>query len=152
MMRLLGILILIVSLAACEKETNDTIQTFTFGTYYGHCFGTCFQSFSFKEGVFAWEQRTSIEGELEDVCQGGQSNANWEALSSSFNLGTFMALEEVMGCPDCADDGASFIEIAIGDNLTRVTFEAGNPPAGLETFHQKISELSDEIRNLSECQ
>lgn len=152
MLRLLGMLLLIVSLTACEKETNDTIQTFTFGTYYGECLGTCYQSFSFKEGVFAWEQRAYLAGELQNVCQGGQSNSNWEALNSSFNLVTFMALDEVIGCPDCADGGASFIEITIGDNVTRVTFEAGVPPTGLEAFHEQISELSDEIRDLSECQ
>ena len=152
MIRLFGIVLLLVSLVACDKESDATIQTITFGTYYGECIGTCYNSFSFKEGVFAWEQRDYIGGEIQDICQGGQANSIWMTLTTEFNLATFMALDEVIGCPDCADGGASFIEVEMGNERTRVTFEAGNPPAGMETFHEKVSEFSEEISNLSECQ
>lgn len=151
-MRLFGIILLLVSFVACDQESDGTIQTFTFGTYYGECIGTCYNSFSFKEGVFAWEQRNYVGGEIQDICQGGQANSIWTGLNAAFNLATFMGLDEVIGCPDCADGGASFIEIEIGDERTRVTFETGNPPLGMEAFHEKVSEYSEDISDLSECQ
>lgn len=152
MIKFFGILVLCLSLVACDKQSDSTIQTLTFGTYYGECFGTCYQSFSFKAGVFAWEQRDYFGGEIQAICQGGQANSVWTRLNASFNLVTFMGLDEVIGCPDCADDGASFIEVEIGAEPTRVTFEAGNPPPEMEAFYDEISAFSEEISNLPECQ
>ncbi len=152
MRRLIGLFTILATVMACEKEADDSIQTITFGTYYGECGGTCYQSFSFKEGVFAWEQRSYVQGDLLDVCQGVQDESVWAELLNNFNLVAFVGLDEVIGCRDCADGGASFIEIEKDGEQWRVTFETGIPPAAMEPFHQKISDFSEEITNLSECQ
>ena len=44
----------------------------------------------------------------------------------------FKKIAKIIGCPDCADGGAEWIEIAKGDSKHKVTFELGKSPKEIE--------------------
>ena len=46
-----------------------------------------------------------------------------EIINAASNFDAFKNLNEVYGCPDCADGGAEFIEIIKNEEVHRVTFE-----------------------------
>ncbi|MBP7884673.1 hypothetical protein KAZ93_00525 [Patescibacteria group bacterium] len=64
------------------------------------------------------------------------STTQWKTLLDSLDYKKFNALNEVIGCPDCLDGGAEWIEI--GDK--KVTFEYGS----------SIPEISNLIYTLRE--
>lgn len=114
--------------------------------------GTCYESFVFEEGVFAREQRTYINGTIQSTCQGGQREEVWSELQTLIDFVVMQELEEVIGCPDCADGGATYIELTQNGESKRVTFETGNPPSALELLHERMNAAMEEIRDLPECQ
>ena len=46
----------------------------------------------------------------------------------------FKKLNEIVGCPDCADGGAEWIEIIKGDSKHKVTFECGKAPKEIDSL------------------
>ncbi len=137
----------------CERTTTElTIERFETATYFGECMGTCYESFVFEEGVFAWEQRSYINGTIQSTCQGGQEEDIWAEWQNLIDFLVMENLEEVIGCPDCADGGATYIELTQNGESKRVTFETGNPPPALELLHERMNAAMEEIRDLPACQ
>ena len=114
--------------------------------------GTCYESFAFQKGVFAWEQRTYINGEIQSICQGAQGEEIWAELQTLIDFLVMQDLEDVIGCPDCADGGATYIELTQNGETKRVTFETGNPPPALELLYERMDTFMVEIRDLPACQ
>ena len=54
-------------------------------------------------------------------------------------------LEAVYGCPDCADGGAAYLELALDSTVERVEMEFGNPPPVLAELYATAMELVDAI-------
>ena len=53
----------------------------------------------------------------------------------------FRNLEEVIGCPDCADGGAEWIEITTKDLNHKVTFEYNNEPEEMQDYIEILREF-----------
>ncbi|MBT3179394.1 MAG: hypothetical protein HOL10_00880 [Candidatus Marinimicrobia bacterium] len=47
----------------------------------------------------------------------------WNSLLVSINMDSILSLPNIIGCPDCADGGAEWIEIITADTLKSVIFE-----------------------------
>ena len=56
------------------------------------------------------------------------SSEEWDSLTHLIDPDAFLALDSVIGCPDCADGGAEWIEIEYGDQSHKVSFEYLNAP------------------------
>ena len=52
------------------------------------------------------------------------SQETWQQFISLIDFGYFQSLDDVYGCPDCADGSAEFIEIIYDGVAKQVTFEA----------------------------
>jgi hypothetical protein len=68
------------------------------------------------------------------------AQADWQRLQALVDTAAFRRLEGVHGCPDCADGGAEWIEIRVGEPV-RITFDYGAELDG-------IADLQAEIRAL----
>lgn len=66
------------------------------------------------------------------TCQSTLSPAEWETLSATGNFDAFSQQPQQVGCPDCADGGAEYIELQSGDRRYRVVFEFGKTIPGFE--------------------
>ena len=58
-----------------------------------------------------------------------------------------MALPERIGCPDCADGGAEWVIITVGDKTHKVVFEYGKAPAELAAVVAKFRALKETFKN-----
>ncbi|CAF0760724.1 unnamed protein product [Rotaria sp. Silwood1] len=67
----------------------------------------------------------------------------WQELISFIDAEGFQSLDDRIGCPDCADGGAEWIEIQWTDRSKRVTFENG---ALIKGYEGLVVQLRD-IRN-----
>jgi hypothetical protein len=69
------------------------------------------------------------------------STWEWQRLIRFIDQNTITKMEDIYGCPDCADGGAEWIEIIQGDFSKKITFEFGD---SLEP----IKPLLDEVRQI----
>jgi len=125
------------------------VVAFAYGTSYGQCMGYCMQELRFSGdsvGFFAhgWypEQtdhpmRGSIRmHKLEEVrsslvLSGSETEELWRLVWSI----KYTDLPERVGCPDCLDGGAEWLEFTTADHKTRrIEFEKNNAPTALKAL------------------
>lgn len=125
-------------------ESNYTIKS---GSSFGMCVGPCFQEVSVNESQAVLRIRENKGGgglsELKVENKRAVSPQEWSEIQSLVDQEAITALPKVIGCPDCADGGAEWIEIQSPGLVKKVTFEYGQPPA-------QIKELVDRLRETRE--
>ncbi len=119
-------LALLLTLGGCEDSTApDTDTSITSGWSFGECVGLCHQEVVFRATIALYSQRSwdpsvpDIEGEVQIPRE------EWQKLLAAVDMQTLQALPDVLGCPDCADGGAEWIDVELGSTQKRVTFEFG---------------------------
>lgn len=125
------------------------------GTSYGMCIGYCQQQVTFNPTTLTVSKRANGNGVSEIGRGTAQDNAKypdiskdfefpqseWNSLYTTVDTAKFQASEERIGCPDCADGGAEFIEITTPNYTKRITFEAGKTIEGMEAFVEQVRAL-----------
>lgn len=147
-MKMQLVLLMILStlfFANCEKD-NGLIDTQTtmgdylvnYGTSFGMCIGPCKKEVSVFNNeliftVYYTEGRGAIGGTPKTYKIPLDSTlAN--SLLKNIDYELFKKFNETIGCPDCADSGAEWVEISKGDSKHRVTFEFGKAPKEIESL------------------
>ncbi|MEQ9008910.1 MAG: hypothetical protein RLP12_13560, partial [Ekhidna sp.] len=74
---------------------------------------------------------------------------NTDELFSTINVQAFLSLEEIIGCPDCADGGSEWIEITTAQGSKKITYEFRHEPEEVKSF---IGELRKYYDQLGECE
>jgi hypothetical protein len=70
----------------------------------------------------------------------------WDQIITDIDVETFFGLPETLGCPDCADGGAEWVEIELRNGEKhRVTFEYHNEPSDLLFPVAKLRELLEAL-------
>lgn len=120
-----------------------------YGTSFGHCLGYCNKTWDvYSHGIdltiASWHddefptQYCSLPVESEDCMK----------IREELDLEKIKALPATIGCPDCADGGAEWIEVDIDGEVKRVTFEYNADIPEL----QEILKLLRAVRNeYNEC-
>ncbi|MDZ7933682.1 MAG: hypothetical protein U5M51_01655 [Emticicia sp.] len=142
------VLVMILStlfFANCEKVSNSidnqasmSDYVVNYGTSFGMCLGPCRKEMNFLNGevsftVFYTEGRGAIGGTpktFKETLDATLANS----LLKSIDYESFKKLNERIGCPDCADGGAEWVEIMKGDSKHKVTFEFGKAPKEIESL------------------
>ncbi|WP_421775389.1 hypothetical protein [Gracilimonas sp.] len=135
-------------LSGCSQgdiiESSYTIKS---GSSFGMCTGPCYQEMSLNESQAVLRVRESKgEGGLSELkveSKRAVSPQEWSEIQSLVDQEALNALPKVIGCPDCADGGAEWVEIRSPGFVKKVTFEYGQPPA-------QIKELADRLRETRE--
>jgi hypothetical protein len=140
-------LLLIIFSCSNESKTvypiSDDIVQVKSGQSFGMCIGKCT-----NEIIITGDKMTLKQIERKE--RGGDTstyefteNANLQQVLQEIkkiNQAKFLALEDVYGCPDCADGGAEWVEITFkGKEAKKVTFEYGKTIPG---FEELVSTLS----------
>lgn len=139
--------IFVLIIVNCKKENSDTNtknpEYIEYGTSFGECIGYCKSSLKVtKEKIIC---KKSSWGTLEDVTTSkDNNNEDWTKLLNKINLNTFFSLDSIYGCPDCADDGAEWIEIKRENKTHKVIFEFGEEPEALKAILQSLSPMKCE--------
>ena len=69
------------------------------------------------------------------------SRDQYADLCSLCSLNSFQELEETIGCPDCYDQGAEWIEITTPSFTKKITFSYGEKIKVIENLQTKIREI-----------
>lgn len=145
-MKTLLISILIVAIMSnCQDDIgNSEISRIEFGTSFGMCFGYCTQMVTFtNEKVIKTLTARPNSNLKEKLC-----STNWNGfntLTAKVNSQSFMSLEETIGCPDCADGGAEWIEIFTTEGSKKVTYEYGKEPKEVKNFIEDLRKYYDQL-------
>ncbi|MEP0985397.1 hypothetical protein [Ekhidna sp.] len=144
----LGIVFIATLFSNCKDEVKNTeIVKIEFGTSFGMCAGYCTQILTVTRGNVAKVVIPRMDKNLQKkTCESSYSGYN--ALISELDVDAFMSLEETIGCPDCADGGAEWVEITTAEVSKKVTYEYGKTPDALLSI---IDELKRQYNTLDEC-
>ena len=147
--------LIVLLLSRCTESTVQTaanpdaliIRT---GTSFGMCVGYCQNDYVFNGTSVTLTQngtRTQAQSPAK-TCQTTLSPADWNALRALANMDAFSGKPETLGCPDCADGGAEYIELETGDRRHRVTFEFNKTIPGFEPL---VDALRKQREAYKEC-
>lgn len=146
----LGITIAVIAaLSGCsDQENHENIsnnQEIKYGTSFGECLGYCRKSITITPSEIEFtKQGWDIDGQLPDsTFREPLTTAEWNTLLEHIDMDDFLALDPVIGCPDCADGGAEWIEIVAEEQTYKVTFEYMNAPAALATYIDTLRNYMD---------
>lgn len=70
----------------------------------------------------------------------------WRAINEAADFTTLATLDTIIGCPDCADGGAEWIELRRGDAVKRVTIEYGTTIPPIKELMDRVRAVRDRLR------
>lgn len=137
------------ALTPADEVLTDGLVIRT-GTSFGMCAGYCQSDYTFNGTSVTLIQngtRTQAQSPAK-TCQTNLSATDAEALKALANSDAFSTKPTTLGCPDCADGGAEYIELQTGDRKHRVTFEFGKTIPGFEPL---VDALRKQREAFKEC-
>ena len=139
--------LLLTGLSGCMvtgPDTNSRSKTIRSGQSFGECLGYCRLELELTEDttIFAAIGQ-ALDNSFDDIRDTvATDSGTWAHVSALAAIAPFSTLDEVYGCPDCADGGAEWVELDTDRDPARtVTFEYGDPPA-------QIDALADTLRSI----
>ena len=141
---------LFLSLLLLNCERDKTIldpassgdYTIKYGTSFGECRRYCKKELIVNEmnvnfTAFSWQPQQFPEKSI----SGRLTLVEYQHLTSLINMNEILKYDDIIGCPDCADGGAEWIQIIQDDQTKIITFEYG-------TTLDSINELIEQLRKI----
>ena len=127
---------------------TKAIRSISSGSSFGMCRGYCQQAINVTSSptqLVASKRSNNDQVAYPSVRkQFPYSSTQWKNLLALVNLSKFQALSDTVGCPDCADGGAEWIQMNWANGSKRVTFEFGKTLKGNEKLVGKLREIREE--------
>lgn len=144
MKNIISIVTLIALLSSCKKEeavkqdpngeqpkASAEIKSIKHGTSFGMCVGYCYNEYTYTSGKVVY----AVSGRNRNTLTYNEplTTEKWKLFQSQVNVEAFFKLPKTIGCPDCADGGAEWVEIeTIAGKKHKVTFEFWKAPDQLK--------------------
>jgi len=129
----------------CEEEKIENtmqVEYLSYGTSFGECLGYCVREIVVNGDVTFTKSGWGIEGSLPDSsCSLVFIMSPLPGYLDDINLDAFLEMNETIGCPDCADGGAEWLELGFENEVKRVTFEYMIEPEELNNLIPSLREL-----------
>ena len=144
--RLALVLILGLLISSCTEKDGSEITLVNYGTSFGECIGYCIQDLDVNLSQatlkrYGWSDTIEIHS-----CSLNMDDNHWDQIITGIDVEAFIGLPETIGCPDCADGGAEWVEIELQNGEKhRVTFEYHNEPSELLSTVAKLRELLEAL-------
>lgn len=137
------------------KSTNGKNPAFVnaiiaHGTSFGMCNGYCHKELSVTEDNVSYVQTKRATPAEEKKCEQSLTAAAYKQIINEVDLKSFSKMDSVIGCPDCADGGAEWLEITSAGVKKRVTFEYGKAPLQFKNLIEKLNKLKEGIQDCKE--
>ena len=112
------------------------------GSSFGECLGYCWQEMSLDEEAMVLVARGWDTAAYPEKLYREEMDPDlWRRLQSMADFTVLDRMEEVYGCPDCADGGAEWISMNLSGRMETVKFEYG-------TKLEPIAELAAVLRQV----
>lgn len=133
----------------CSQEpgAQTEIVKIKYGTSFGFCSGYCWKQLVIKSDQLEFEKMSRDENEPVH-CDREIDCSEWIPVTQNINLAKFFTLDETIGCPDCADGGAEWIEIQTQTSKHKVTFDYQSPPSEISSY---VAELRELMKTFDNC-
>ena len=151
--KILGFIFAIIIITSCEELSVDElifdsdIISIEYGTSFGECLGYCQHSIKITSNLIEYEAVSIVSPEeFPDIhYQKSITTDEWDEITDEINFLVFRNLDEVIGCPDCTDGGAEWIDIETSSVSHKVTFEYMNEPEEVTDLINELRELLDDF-------
>lgn len=127
---------LLTTFSSCsdDEQSQEIIQV-KYGTSFGMCVGYCKNELTAKSSLITYQKEGWHDSEEKVICSETLDQEIWDEVNNFNQLSTFFELPGVLGCPDCADGGAEWVEIELANGEKhRVTFEYFKAPDVLKDY------------------
>lgn len=125
------------------------VLTIKSGTSFGECLGYCYKEVVISPNDIVLYQKYQSGNPLEaepDIDRSFSiTAAQWDELSALADIDDFQDLPERIGCPDCADGGAEWIEVSDGATTRKVTIELGADVPEIQPLLDAVRALRTEV-------
>ncbi|CAF1064272.1 unnamed protein product [Rotaria sp. Silwood1] len=132
---------------------NDDIRSISSGTSFGECLGYCHRSIyitNIPPQLITLKEPNGNQIKYPTIRRRFRFNSiQWRKLIALVDVRKFRRLNDRIGCPDCADGGAEWIQINWSNKSKRVTFEYGKLVNGIEKLINYLRVLRNQyLKNL----
>lgn len=125
---------LLIACGASKNASNSSeVLSILHGTSFGHCRGYCIKEEVFTNTSMRYTKynRDSLNFPKQELVETFTSE-EYTALLATIDWEKWEAMDTIIGCPDCSDAGAEYIQITTSKGSKRVKFDAYSNPEGLE--------------------
>lgn len=119
------------------------------GFSFGECEKNCKATVVVVDNKITYSSFKNGDSTPLKECSESISSNTVSSLIATIDYGAFMNLPATIGCPDCADGGAEWIELSAPNGGHKVTFEYGKPPVELKALSLF---LHTQFTNFQNCQ
>jgi len=116
------------------------------GTSFGECMGYCWKEVLLDAETIVVIAR-SWDGEAypEKVYEEKMEPELWVQLQTAADFSTLEQMDEVYGCPDCADGGAEWVTMTLSGRIETVKFEHGTKLEPLAELLELLRAVRDDV-------
>ncbi len=135
-------LLLSILAYSCSDLYDGEIDKIGYGTSFGECIGFCKKELVMENGsktfkMYSWYPSIQTLSQTDNLPE-----LQWNYFKKGLNTGAFFSLPETIGCPDCADGGAEWLEVVLTNGEKhKVTFEYLNEPAILTNYIDSLRDV-----------
>ena len=136
-------------LACDDSPAGPEVLVVRGGTSFGFCLPTayCTTTLEITPTTVVLTRTSRALGDLRTT--GTLTRAEWESLTRAVDEDRLRALPDVVGCPDCADGGAEFVEVVTADGTKRVTFEFGATLPSIQPLVDQVRAIRRRLEPIS---
>lgn len=138
-------LFVLLFLTACQIVSPDEAAepagslVIKHGISFGECLGYCYREVMLSELEWAYVERSWQSDQYPEKKQTGVPDLErWHQLTRLVNFAALEAMDDVYGCPDCADGGAEWIEVILDVKSKKITFEYGETPSTIKPLLEEM--------------
>lgn len=120
------------------------------GNQFGECTGACRFAVTFQPS--ALQLVVSDYGASQDIAvnYGSLTDAGQVALAALDDELASSTLQDIYGCPDCDDGGASWLRLSRVGSTTDHQYETGNPPPELVQYDAFLQDVLVALRTCAD--
>lgn len=135
-------IIVIALVSSCSNELiYNNIAQINYGTSFGMCVGFCKHEVTIKSNKATYNCYSRHPTTQTITKTFSISNSTLDSICK-LNTASFFLLPETIGCPDCADGGAEWLEIELSTGEKhKVTFEYFKEPDFMKPQIEKLRNL-----------
>ncbi|MFT6867251.1 MAG: hypothetical protein ACJA08_002091 [Cyclobacteriaceae bacterium] len=136
-------------LFSCEDSdvlSDEQAPSIKYGTSFGFCVGYCLTDIEVSSDRLYYVSYGNNNSVAPKTINMDYTKEKYLKILNLVDQEKFLALDPVIGCPDCADGGAEWIEMTIGKRTKKVTFEYGKEVEGVEDLILKLRKIASELK------